>query len=61
MATFAELDEATKLLKLTREEAVKVINGLIEQLAEVGPQGLPEVTYGYGHGFRIAFVVERNQ
>lgn len=56
MATIKDIDETTKCLKFTREEAVKIINGLIQQLAEIGPQGLPEVSTEFG--YRIAFLVE---
>ncbi len=55
MATIKDIDETTKCFKLTREEAVKVISGLVQQLAEVGPQGLPEVSTEFG--YRIAFLV----
>ncbi len=53
------VDDTTKCLSFTKDEAVRVIEGLIRQLGEVGSQGLPEVVTP--HGYRIAFVIKREE
>ena len=59
MASFVPTDDPQfKCLKLSREEAVRIIELLVSQLSGVGSMGCPDVVVN-DQGYRMAFLVEK--